>query len=335
MSDLRVAVIGAGAVGLNVALNVQEKLPSCKLDIIADRFEDEVTSYGPAGLFRVGSSFRGPSEEITTKWISDSYGYYKSLLPYPECGMFEVSGYIFSDTSEEITKNYYLENVLPVYRSASEEEKIRESGSWKYGSYMTTLIMRCVKFLPWAQNKFRNQGGNIIKKKINNFAELSSDYDVVFNCSGLGAKYLCNDRTLLPIRGQLTTVEAPWIRNFYFNDYDTYIFPIGGGKVMLGGCRNFESYDVNVNKYDSGSIRERCETVVPSLRNVKTIHEWAGLRPYRPQVRVEVEYFGKVKIIHNYGHGSFGISMAPGTASYAVDLMRNSHTLSYGGKCRL
>ena len=48
-------------------------------------------------------------------------------------------------------------------------------------------------------------GGNIIKKTINSFDELS-DYDLIVNCSGFGAKKLCADNDLVPIRGQVFKV---------------------------------------------------------------------------------------------------------------------------------
>ena len=45
-----------------------------------------------------------------------------------------------------------------------------------------------------------------MNRKINDFTELESDYDVVFNCTGMGSKYLCDDRHMVPIRGQLIKV---------------------------------------------------------------------------------------------------------------------------------
>lgn len=37
------------------------------------------------------------------------------------------------------------------------------------------------------------------------------DYDLIINCSGLGARELCNDRHMVPIRGQVTKVNKFYI----------------------------------------------------------------------------------------------------------------------------
>ena len=39
-----------------------------------------------------------------------------------------------------------------------------------------------------------------------------------------------------------------------------------------------------------------------------------GLRPARPQVRLEEEPIGTGRLIHNYGHGGAGIGMSWGCA---------------------
>ena len=48
----RVAVIGAGAVGLSTANLVQRRIPGVDITIIADKFDKDTTSDGAAGIFR-------------------------------------------------------------------------------------------------------------------------------------------------------------------------------------------------------------------------------------------------------------------------------------------
>lgn len=55
-------------------------------------------------------------------------------------------------------------------------------------------------------SRFKSLGGNILNKKINNFSEVAKDYDIIVNCTGLGAKTLCDDDNLVPIRGQVIKV---------------------------------------------------------------------------------------------------------------------------------
>lgn len=67
---------------------------------------------------------------------------------------------------------------------------------------------------------------------------ISEDYDIVVNCSGLGARRLCGDEKvrsnlkipqhlslilqLIPSRGQVVRVKAPAVHHFFMDD-DDYI----------------------------------------------------------------------------------------------------------------
>lgn len=202
-------------------------------------------------------------------------------------------------------------------------------GNWKYGSFFTTLVTECGLFIPYAAKKFESAGGKILNKKIENFSELHGSYDIVVNCTGLESRKLCNDRKVVPVRGQVLKVHAPWIKMAYYGDYDTYIVP-GFSGVTLGGCRNFESWDMNPSHYDFESIKSRCEALVPSLKTARVTEVKVGLRPHRDPVRVETEFVdtsrGIMKIVHNYGHGGYGVTTAPGTAKHVAKLVRDVWT---------
>ena len=218
---------------------------------------------------------------------------------------------------------------MPVYRRATEEELKICPGDRKYGSFFTTTVTECGLYLPWATKKFIAGGGHVINRKVKSFTDLYGSFDIIVNCCGLEAKELCNDRKVVPIRGQVLKVDAPWIKMAYYADYDTYIVP-GFSGVTLGGCRNFESFDVKPNQYDFESIKTRCEALVPSLKTAKVTEAKVGLRPHRDPVRVETEFMdtnrGILKIVHNYGHGGYGVTTAPGTAKYTTKLVRDVWT---------
>lgn len=121
-------------------------------------------------------------------------------------------------------------------------------------------------------------------------------------------------------------MRAPWVKEFVFGEWDTYIIP-SFDAVILGGCRQFESYDTSVNRYDAMAMEERCTNVLPSLRKSEFVEHRVGLRPFRLPARVEKEYkyvgSKMVKIVHNYGHGGQGITFAPGTSLNAVQLVKD------------
>ena len=85
-------------------------------------------------------------------------------------------------------------------------------------------------------------------------------------------------------------VKAPWVKMFFYGDYDTYIVP-GMDYVTLGGCRQYDSYKEDIDKYDSAAIWERCTELLPNLKSCQVVREASGLRPHRDPVRVEKDFF--------------------------------------------
>lgn len=54
-----------------------------------------------------GTAFSGPTDEITRKWIYDAYEHWDGIRKSSEsslAGVAQLSGYIFSSTSESITR---------------------------------------------------------------------------------------------------------------------------------------------------------------------------------------------------------------------------------------
>ncbi|XP_043249384.1 D-aspartate oxidase [Colletes gigas] len=329
---MKVAIVGGGVVGLTTALQLQRELRNAQVTVFASDF-DRTVSHVAAGIFRVGSSYSGPTEKITREWIQDSYEYYDDIRKTHEAsfaGVTSISGYMFANSSPETVKSHWIENLVPVYRRTTNEEFQLVGGNWKYGSFFTTLLTDCRLYLPWARRKLQENGAKLAIKKLASFAELATDWNVIINCTGFGARSLCNDRRLVPIRGQVIKVEAPWLKTFFYGELDTYIIPGFNGTVTLGGSRSFDSENMKLCPHESAAIRERCENFVPALKRATVLREEVGLRPHRENnVRVEAEHItngsSKAILVHNYGHGGYGVCTAPGTAKYAVTLAREMH----------
>lgn len=327
MTNLKFGVLGAGVVGTTTALELQKRFPNADVTIVAEKFNRETTSDVAAGIFRPPTNFWVSTEEISKTIIKESYEYYDDIIRNHEpkfTGVSQISGYMFSGTSQSLVRNHLIEDVVPLYRPATLDELKLCPGNWKFGSFFETIITECRRYLPWSLARFQENNGKVITQKIKDLKDFGN-YDIIINCLGLGAKEICNDRKLIPIRGQVLKVSAPWLKNFFYADYDTYIIP-GLENVTLGGCRNFESYDCKINRHDTASIWERCTALVPRLGNCEIDRQFVGLRPYRDPVRLEIEITKTnvnkpLKIVHNYGHGGCGVTIAPGTAKHAVRLV--------------
>ncbi|GAB6018623.1 hypothetical protein CHUAL_000305 [Chamberlinius hualienensis] len=265
-----ICVVGAGVVGLSTAVQLAQHCSKAggKVTIIADKFDNETLSNGAGGIFRLSPSIRGPRPESLNEWIKSSREHYLSILRSEEsgaAGIQEISGYmLFSSEKSHELEMKQTKEVCPEVRSLSSNELIQFPGDWKGGIFFTTFLVDCNYYLPYLMNKFKSLGGQVIKSKIGSLSELT-DYDVIVNCTGLGAVELVNDTRMVPLRGQVFRVKAPWVKHFYYADLDTYILP-STDTVVLGGTRQYHSSNLKVDKYDSASIWERSCALIPSLK---------------------------------------------------------------------
>lgn len=333
-----VAVIGAGAVGLSTALNIQRVLPEAKVRIIADKFSTETTSYGAGGIFLpTMKAIPGVPRERLRKWCEDSWDFYSKLAlssKAAETGHVVSPGYIPCNGRNEEDRVY--KDIVFSYRemTQSEMEKLNISG-FRYCYQVTTIITTCSTYMAWLTTRFRENGGEIEHRTITNIEQLAGNYDIVVNCSGFRSKDLFNDKSVYAIRGQLARVVAPWIKAWYYPDNGSYII-VNRDNIVLGGTRQQGNENEKVDSFDSKKIIEGCLKVMPALKGFKMDHEWVGLRPGRTPLRVEKEIIknrnGNIKIVHNYGHGANGICLSWGTAIEAAQMVKEMLSVQWSSK---
>nr|XP_046268806.1 D-aspartate oxidase isoform X2 [Scatophagus argus] len=221
-------------------------------------------------------------------------------------------------------KPFWSESVIG-FRFMTDRE-LKRFPDHKFGQAFTTIKCECSSYLPWLEKRFRRAGGLVEQRKISSLEELSNSYDIIVNCSGLGAKALVGDDKVYPVRGQVLKVEAPWLQHFIRDsDGKTYIYP-GIHSVTVGGTRQEDDWRLQVDEGDTESILMRGGRLEPSLSKAKVLSKWVGLRPSRRNPRVErelVELQGRrVPVVHNYGHGGWGVTLAWGTGLDALGLVR-------------
>lgn len=96
--------------------------------------------------------------------------------------------------------------------------------------------------------------------------------------------------------------------------------------VTLGGTRQIGDWRLETDAEESEGIMERCCLLEPSLRGAVCQGVKVGLRPGRRNLRLERELLhlqGRwVPVVHNYGHGGWGITLSWGTALDALQLVQ-------------
>ncbi|XP_051725353.1 D-aspartate oxidase [Ctenopharyngodon idella] len=328
MQRVKVVVVGAGVVGLSTAVCIAQALPYCSVTVIAEKFSPDTTSDGAAGIL-LPTEFPDIPLERQKRWFKESFDHLLAIAYSPQAadaGVYLSSGYhIFKDVPCD--KKPFWADLVFGFRNMSDQE-VKLFPNHKFGQAFTTLKCECLSYLPWLEKRFRAVGGQILHEKVTDLYKLALNYDAIINCSGVGSRFLVKDEEVYPVRGQMLTVSAPWLKNFIRDgDGKTYIYP-GIRYVTIGGTRQVGDWRMEVDKEDSEGILERCSRLEPSLRVAQVMGEWVGLRPGRANLRVEREYLHvrgrQVPLVHNYGHGGCGVTLAWGTALDSLDLLRQS-----------
>ncbi len=240
-----------------------------------------------------------------------------------EVGLCLMTGYDFrsSYTPDPWWKGlvYGFRQILP---TAPEARLLHIPSHCKTVWVFTTYILNCRSYLPWLTAKLQRNGVAMEKRRVRSLNEPElCRYDLVINCVGMGAHSLLGDDSLVPVRGQAVLVDAPWVKHFLINykDKDSVAYILPRAKdVLLGGTAQDGNWSEAADEETSQEIFRRCEELLPSLRNAPVVGSWAGLRPVRNEVRLEMERFpassSRPPVVHCYGHGGQGIVLHWGCA---------------------
>ncbi|MFI6357876.1 FAD-dependent oxidoreductase [Streptomyces sp. NPDC050743] len=177
--------------------------------------------------------------------------------------------------------------------------------------------------LAWLRERLAKAGGVIEAREVTDLAAVPAP--VVVNCSGLDARSLVPDPAVRPVRGQLVVVENPGVTTWFTSvDHSsaasTYFIPQPGG-LLLGGTAEEDDWSLEPDPATAAAIVARCAAVRPELAQARVLDHRVGLRPAREAVRLERQPLPDGRtLVHNYGHGGAGITVAWGCAREAAGL---------------
>lgn len=180
-------------------------------------------------------------------------------------------------------------------------------------------------YMPYLLRQFTAHGGRIRQREVTDLRELTAQFGLVVNCTGVWAGALVGDTAVTPVRGQIIRVTKPADlpdEIVHLDDavYSTYIVP-RRHDCILGGSKQRGDWRLASDLALAEDIWTRCLTLQPLLHGAEILEHRVGLRPGRPEVRLELEEMGDgTAVIHNYGHGSIGHTLAWGCAAEVVAL---------------
>lgn len=309
----KIAIIGAGISGLSCAYMLAPEYPD--ITIIAKAFSPDITS-NRAAAFWFPYHIRNDQRGIA--WCKVSYRVYQQFATDVD------SGISMKQLLKVVRKGITEEE--PVWIDFMPEESFREFGPpeldtrYQKGYHITVPLIETQIFLPFLQQKLSGMGISFIKREINDFSALQQDFDCIINCTALGSRELCSDDSVIPVRGQVVLIATGEHPVFYLdNEMPLYVVPRKDA-IILGG-----TYEVGISEETTEpaaltGILTNAYAVFPEFRDHAILGSWAGIRPFRSQVRVEKAEAGN--IIHNYGHGGSGFTLAFGCAAEVKKLIQ-------------
>ena len=305
-----VIVVGGGIIGLTTAVVLAERGARVR---VWTRDPVERTTSAVAGA--LWWPYRIEPVVQARAWALQSLDVYEELATRSEpTGVRMVEG-VLGEADIDRAETWAAAR-LPGLRASTVEE-YTGTGLWA-----RLPLIDMPAHLPWLRERLLKAGGAIEERTVSGFAE--ADAPVVVNCTGLGARELVADTSVRPVRGQLVVVENPgirtWLTSTGADGEMAYFFP-QPGRLVLGGTAEEDAWSLEPDPAVAEAIVRRCAALRPEIAGARVLEHRVGLRPARDSVRLEREVLPDGRLlVHNYGHGGAGVTVAWGCAQEAAGL---------------
>jgi len=309
---MKITVVGSGIIGLTTAISLQ-KVGFQVAIITKELYNNTLSSIVGAIWF----PYSVEPIQKANQWAATAFHHYEA-----EVGKAEgVSMLPFKVLSVPGQDNSWVDH-LPKENITKSSEDLPLG----YNEAITAMVplIEPPLYLPYLVELFTQNGGTIKQLTITSLEELKALNNVVVNCTGLGAKEICNDEHLFAMRGQILQAEKL--------DHDPIVSQAVKGELsylinrsqdsIIGGTDYDHDYNLNPEEADTNLIIDRIKKLgVTSEIKLKNI--LVGLRPKRYSIRCEQDE-KQANIYHNYGHGGAGFTVAWGCAEHIATLINKS-----------
>ena len=225
--DGDVAVIGAGAVGLATARLLQRR--GRAVTIYARDLPPNTTSniagaqWSPTS---VSDSLEGPFGIQFEEASRRAHRHFQNLVG-PDYGVRWIDNYFLSERPLGIPE--YMARIRDLYPELEDLEGDEHPFPTRFARRVVTMFIEPPRYLRALMRDFRIAGGRVVVGEIADRRQLAEFAEpVIVNCTGLGARDLFGDDSLVPVKGQLVV-----LRPQSEVDYLT----IGGGRFSSGGSQ--------------------------------------------------------------------------------------------------
>lgn len=363
----RVLVVGAGAIGLRTALELLRRDVKVVLKSRYGPLHPSTCSMGAGGLWM---PFRCDDKRVD-RWAKTTFDELYELARSSDNSPVEIVPAVVLKTENSVVGRELQENTLPTWTRDSRLnfqhltmemlhwqnsvhnlripslETLHEAGynyCWHFHApvvdcpNMLGLMLDEVESHSYTQHvdiNMENCSGGFSSLGDMVLAAKEHKCDAVINCTGLGAKELCNDETLIGARGILHLYDRYNEVRALENSRDTailvdegmwgsetepcYIIP-RGDKILIGGSYLKGDREATIRKDESERLEKNSHKFGIDSVSLKR-DTWIGWRPARDKVNLQIDTSANdVKVVHNYGHGGSGWTTFVGAAREAVNL---------------
>jgi D-amino-acid oxidase len=307
---MRVRVVGAGILGLTSALRLVEA--GHQVEVVAAGLGAATTSSVAAALWY---PYRATPDAQVIGWLTTSYTALQSLAAHPATGVRMRPG---RELFREPAADPWWRPAVPGLVRATGDQL---PPGYLDGYFLTVPVLDMAVHLAWLTDRLADAGTTIDIRRLAELPAALAGVDVAVNCAGLGARELAGDRSLSPVRGQIVVVEQFGLAEWLLDQHDparlTYLVP-REKTVILGGTAEDADADLEVRPATAEAVLARCAALDPRVTGARIVDQRVGLRPARPTVRLETDQRAQGPVVHCYGHGGAGVTLAYGCADEVV-----------------
>ena len=199
----RCAVIGCGAMGLTTARLLQER--GWAVTIYAKDLPPNTTSNVAGAVFSAGNdAFSGKFAEVYDRVARAAFRHHESRIGQGY-GVRWIDEY--AEATDENLEELQTDPHFDLYRVKT-LSKAEHPFPWERALKWRTLLIETPIFMDRLVQEVRASGGRIVTQEFQDVASvLVLEEDVIFNCTGIGARALFGDSELIPIKGQYTILK--------------------------------------------------------------------------------------------------------------------------------
>jgi len=131
---------------------------------------------------------------------------------------------------------------------------------------------------------------------------------------------------LKPVRGQilLFKFEQRPLQHIVLQK-DLYLIPRRDGHLLVGSTLEDVGFDKRTTMEAREDLQRRAQILLPQLRDVPLVQQWAGLRPGSPRNIPTIGRHPHLENLYlNGGHFRYGVTMAPASAEILLNQITGS-----------